>query len=187
MAGTRLALDKEMHPETPPVHGRRRFRAFVLEEVRSLVPAWLFFLALFVLLRLMRVEILLENHIRTLPPSRVLLGSIVVAKGILLMDLLPFVKTVERRPVVPAALFKTLCAFVIVFGFEFLDGVLELRREGFIPATAEFGRRLSTISFWIMQTWLLVLLFSYSATRELSAKLGPTRFRELMFGRRPPA
>jgi hypothetical protein len=183
MPGTHLAIEKQDVPGTPPRRKRNRLVEFVLEEARSLLPAWLFFLALFVLLRLTRMEILAEHHIRTFPPSRVLLGSIVVAKGILLVDLIPFIKTMERSSVLEAAALKTLSYYVIVFVFEAVDGIFELRREGFVPASLEFVRQLSTAGFWVIQVWLVLLLFAYSAARELSHKLGPRRFRELLIGK----
>jgi hypothetical protein len=176
-------LEKHPLPEQPPPGGARRLWKRVLEEGRSLVPTWLFFFSLFFLLRLMRMEVLRDQKVQTLPRSLVFIGSLIVAKGILLVDLVPFVKRVRRFPVFWAASLKTLAYFVVVFVFQYLDGLWDLRHEGVRAATREFGRSLLGLSFWVNQVWLVVLLFVYSATRELFHRLGAEKFREVFFGR----
>jgi hypothetical protein len=182
MTGTHVELERRQLPERPPPGRVHRLARRLLEEARSLVPTWMFFCSLFYLLRLIRLEIA-RNQGWTLPHSRVLLGSVVVAKGILAVDMIPFIRKVEKFPVFGAALLKTLAYYVIVFLFEFADGVFELRHQGMAAATREFGRSLLTSGFWVDQVWLVVLLFAYSATRELFHHLGPQKFREVFFGR----
>jgi hypothetical protein len=184
MTGTHVELKQRQEvPERPPPGRVHRIGRRLLEEGRSLVPAWLFFFSLFFLLRLMRTQIPKEQQGGTLPPSRVLLGSLLVAKGILLVDLIPFVKRLARFPVFGSASLKTLAYYLICFLFQYLDELLGLRHQGMAAATREFGRNLLRFGFWVDQVWLVVLLFGYSATRELFHHLGPTRFREVFFGR----
>lgn len=166
----------------PPQGGMHRLRKVILEEVRILIPAWAFFFLMFLLLRVTRTEILRESHTREFPPSRVLIGSIVVAKGILSVDLIPFVKKVDKYPLLGAACLKALAYFVIVFLFEYVEAVLAFRHEGFAAGNRQFGRSLLTGYFWALQAWLVITVFVYSASRELARKLGPARFRELVFG-----
>jgi hypothetical protein len=132
------------------------------------------------------MEILKESHIHEMPPSRVFIGSIIVAKGILSVDLIPLVRRAEKYPLLGAAGLKALAYFMVIFLFEYTEELLESRHEGFAAASRQFGRTLWSGYFWVLQAWLFLTVFVYSATRELAHKLGPERFRELVFGRSSP-
>jgi hypothetical protein len=187
MTETHVAQRNLKPPEEPPQSRGRRLRNVIVEEVRTLIPAWAFFFLIFLLLRLTQVVALRDYHIHTFPASRVLLGSIVVAKGILLVDLVPFVKKAEKYPLLGVVCLKTLAYVVIVLLFEYIDGLLEFRHEGLAAANRQFGRNFMSFHFWVLQAWLIITVFAYSATRELANKLGRERFHELVFGRSSPA
>jgi hypothetical protein len=187
MTETHVAHRTKESPGEAPQGGRHRLGKVILDEVRTLIPAWAFFFLVFLLLRLTRTEILRESHISKFPPSRVLIGSIIMAKGILLVDLIPLVKKTEKYPLLGAACLKSLAYFVVAFLFEYVEGVLDFRHEGYAAASRQFGRSLGSPVFWLLQVWLVFSIFLYSATRELAQKLGPKRFRELVFGRSSPS
>src|SRR5687768_184760 len=77
-------------------------------EARRLMPAWLFFFLSFSLLRLTQTAVLQEFGVSVMPQSRVLAGSILVAKAIITVDSLRMLAALENRPVLTAALCKTL-------------------------------------------------------------------------------
>jgi hypothetical protein len=155
----------------------------VREELVSLIPAWIFFCCLFSLLWLTQRSILREYHLHLVPPSRALIGSIIVAKALLLVDLIPVLKKLEERAVLIGAFWKTCFYFVVVFAFQYLDLLIERRHEGWAAGSRDFLRNLSGAPFWVLQLWLVISLFAFSAARSLLRKLGPQRSRELLIGR----
>jgi hypothetical protein len=183
MPDTKVLSESRAQKAAPPERKGRRLWKRVQKELRSLVPAWVFFYVLFSLLRLTQTAVLTEHHITASPPSRVLIGSLIVAKSVLLVDLIPFLRRLESKPVVVAAAGKTVSYFLIVFIFEYLDLLVVHRREGLTAATRRFGSELTSSLFWVLQLWMFLLLFTYSATRALSRTFGAKRFREVLFGR----
>jgi hypothetical protein len=161
----------------------RRLRHALAKELRELIPAWLFFLGALSLLRLTRIAILQAAHIQTIPPSQVLIGSLLIAKGVLSVDLIPFLKKLDHAPVLIGTLWKTLCYALLVFCFQYLEWLFELRHQGLSEASRAFVHRFSIMAFWVIQLWLVILLFTYSAARQLLARLGSQRFKALWLER----
>jgi len=152
-------------------------------EARRLLPAWLFFFLSFSLLRLTQTAVLLEHGVRTVPPSRVLAGSLIVAKALMTVDAIKLFRRLENRPVIILSLCKTFVYMLVIFFFQYSETLFEHRREGFVAGSEDFARQLASLRFWIIQVWLVVLLFLFSATRTLRARLGRGRFRRLFVGR----
>jgi len=152
-------------------------------EARRLLPAWIFFFLSFTLLRLTQTAVLLEYGVQTLPPSKVLIGALIVAKALLTVDTFRFFTRLESQPVILAALLKTALYAVLVFFFEYSETLYQERRQSLAHGHEEFVRQLGSLRFWIIQLWVVVLLFAFSAVRTLSRRLGPRRFRRLLIGR----
>ena len=183
MAGTRVA-EKPPPGASPPVEiGGRRLWKRALEEVVSITPAWIFFTLLFSLLWLTQAAILREHRLHPVPPLRVLVGSILVAKGLLLIDMIPLFRELEKKPVLVAAFWKMWYYFVALFLLQYLDGLFDHRHQGWAAGNRAFLAGLSLPQFWVLQLWLVVSLFLFSAIRNLVHKLGRQRSRELLIGR----
>jgi hypothetical protein len=105
-----------------------------------------------------------------------------VAKALLTVDKFNLFRRLERRPVLVVAVCKTAVYFLAALAFQYGDGLYEFRHRDLSEATHLVAARFSTPRFWMIQAWLIVLLFILSATRELARKVGRKRFRKLFFG-----
>jgi len=152
-------------------------------EAQKLLPAWLFFYLSFSLLRLTQTAVLQEFGVSSLPPSRVLAGSLIVAKALLTVDSFRVFAPLEQRPVLVTAFCMTFVYALLVFFFQYAEALFELRALGLTEASLEFGRRLASLRFWVIQVWLLILIFAFSATRAFARRLGRHRFRHYFLGR----
>lgn len=160
-----------------------RLRARVVAELKSLVPAWIFFFVSFSLLRATQTALLMEHGIELLPPSRVLLGSLIVTKALLTVDAIRFFPRLEERPLLLSAAFRSLLYSVFLLAFQYVEACFELRAEGLAAASAEFARQLGTLRFWVIEAWILILLLLFGVARGLARRLGPERFRQMLVGR----
>jgi hypothetical protein len=168
-----------------PAQKHRLARRFVKRlglEARRLLPSWLFFYLSFSLLRLTQTAVLQQAGVSVLPPSRVLAGSLIVAKAIITVDAMKLFRRLDARPVLISAFFKTAIYTLVVFVFQYSEALFEFRFLGLTAASMEFGHRLGTLRFWVIQAWLVILLFLFSAVRALARKLGRHRFRRLLLG-----
>lgn len=162
----------------------RRFWKKLGHEASRLLPAWLFFYLCFSLLRITQTAVLQEFGVSATPPSRVLAGSLIVAKAIITVDALRLFRRLDARPVLISAPFKTAFYYLVVFFFQYSETLFEFRHQGLEAASLEFGHRLGSLRFWVIQVWLLLLLFLFSSVRAFARKLGPHRFRHHLLG--PP-
>jgi hypothetical protein len=152
-------------------------------EARSLLPAWLFFLLSFSLLRWTQTAILSESGVTVLPPSKVLIGSLIVAKALLTVDSLRILARLNSLPILVSALFRTVIYGSLVFFFEYSEVLFTLRARGFEEASHEFSLRLNSPRFWVIQVWIVVLLFAFTLARTFARRLGRRRFRRLLLGK----
>lgn len=175
---------RTVRPEAPAVRstwGGRLWKRLG-REARRLLPAWLFFFLSFSLLRLTQTAVLQEFGVTVLPASKVLAGSLIVAKALMTVDAVKLFARFEGRPILITAICKTFLYMLVVFFFEYGDVIFEFRHQGFTAGSEEFARRLGSMRFWVIQVWLVVLLFLFSATRTLRQRLGRGRFRRLFVG-----
>ena len=84
---------------------------------------------------------------------------------------------------IAAAALRTALYLPLVFVFEYLETLIDLRRLGLGEAAREFAGRLDTLFFWVPRLWLAVLLFVFSVVRTFSQRLGRARFWHLLIGR----
>jgi len=159
-----------------------RFVALLRREAAHLLPSFLFFYLSFSLLRLTQSVILGSAGINVAPPSKVLVGSLIVAKALLTVDKFNLFTRLERRPIVVSAMVKTLVYFGVALVFQYGDGLYEFRHQGLAEASRLVSARFATPRFWVIQVWLLILLFILSSTRDITRRVGRKRFRKLFFG-----
>ena len=152
-------------------------------EARGLVPIWIFFMFSFSLLRLTQNVILRDAGIDVVPPSKVFVGSLIVAKAVLTVDKLRLFTRFQHGPLLVIVLLKTLAYMLVAFVFQYSQGIYEHRHMVFAEAAREASLRFTTARFWVIQAWLVVLIFAFTAAREFARKIGRSRFRRLFLGR----
>jgi hypothetical protein len=152
-------------------------------EARSLLPIWIFFLFSFSLLRLTQNVILRDAGIGVIPPSKVFVGSLIVAKALLTVDRLRLFNRFQHSPILIMVVLKSLAYMLVAFVFQYSQGIYEHRHLVFTEAAREVAHRFTTARFWVIQIWLLVLIAAFTASREFARRIGRSRFRRLFLGR----
>lgn len=153
-------------------------------ELKQLFPIWLFFFLAFSLLRLTQSVILHELGINFTTPSLVLMGSLVVAKAFLVLDWFRFVGRYNGKPLIAGVMWRTWIYYLGAFLMYCLEQLLESALKHHDPALAwdKLSMALMTPRFWIIQLWLVLLIFAFTATRETVRALGRSQFMVLWFG-----
>ena len=152
-------------------------------EARSLLPIWIFFMFAFSLLRLTQNVTLRDAGIGVVPPSKVFVGSLIVAKALLTVDRLRLFNRFQHGPILVIVVLKSLAYMLVAFVFQYSQGIYELRYMVFAEAAREVALRFTTARFWMIQIWLVVLIGAFTAAREFARRIGRSRFRRLFLGR----
>jgi len=158
----------------------------IRKEARDLFPVWLFFFLTFSLLRLTQSVALSEQGLKLSTPSLVLVGSLIVAKAFLVMDLFKFMNRYDERPIIYTVLWKSGIYWIGTVAIFFVEQFIEMfiKHHDLIQAQKELLFRAKSPWFILSSIWLALLIFAFCATREISRVLGKKRFVQIWFGSR---
>jgi len=155
-----------------------------MEEVREVIPPTIFFLISFHILTLFRALMLRQHGIEMSAVAGATVGALVVAKVVLLADLLPFVNRFPEKPLIYNVVWKTAIYVLAALVVHYLEHLVPLwwRAGDFAAANRQLWDEIVWPHFWAIQLWLLVLLFLYCSLRELVRALGADVVRRMFFG-----
>ena len=154
------------------------------QEFLGIIPTALFFFVSFQLLAFTRALILRQYDIEIWEFAAAAFGALVIAKVVMVVDLLPFVNRFPDRPLIYNVVWKTAIYMIAAFVVRYFEHLVPLAFEhGDIAlANRHLFEEAVWSRFWLIQTWLLVLFFIYGVLTELVRVLGRERVRSLFFG-----
>ena len=161
----------------------------IKDEVRELLPPTIFFLIAFHIIVLSRALMLQEFGVKVSALAGATVGALLVAKVVLLADLLPFINRFPEKPLIYNVAWKTVTYWLGASVVHYLEHLVPVWwREGSLAAANH--RLLSEMvwpHFWAIQLWLIVLLFVYCALREFVRAVGRREVMRMFFisGTRP--
>jgi hypothetical protein len=163
------------------------FAAKIKHEFLELLPPTIFFFIAFQLLAFSRSLMLRQYDIRFSALPGVTLGALLVAKAILLSDLLPFMKHLSKKPLLHNILWKTLIYGVVSLFLHYLEHLIPIwwHTDSFDQANRRLQQEIIWPHFWVIQLWLLVLLLGYCTARETIRLVGLTQIKKIFLT--PPA
>lgn len=164
----------------------QKFVTVLGHEVREALPPAIFFFAAFQIIAVTRALLLEEYGLGAWTFVAATLSALIVAKVVLLADLLPFVDRYPGRPLAWNVFWKSTIYIVVAFLVRLAEHLISgWRRTG--DLTSALGGLTEDIvwsHFWYVIIWMLVLFLTYNTGRELIRALGAARMRELFFGAR---
>lgn len=112
------------------------------------------------------------------------IGALLVAKAVLIVDLLPFVNRFPDKPLIYNVSWKTAIYMVAALLVRYIEHMVPfvLKHGSLTLATRHLIDEIVWPRFWAVQIWLLVLFLMYAAIRELIRVIGRERVREIFFG-----
>ena len=154
------------------------------QEFLGVIPTSVFFFIAFQLLAFTRALILQEYGIRVSVFVAATIGALIVAKVVMIVDLLPFVNRFPDKPLIYNVFWKTAIYLLAAFLVRYIEHLIHfVRKYGDIAvANNHLLDEVVWPHFWIVQVWLLVLFLMYCALRELIRVLGRERVRCIFLG-----
>ena len=163
-----------------------KLSAKLKEEFHALIaPAIFFFIALHIV-ALLRVLMLKETGISVSTSVSVTLAALILAKAVLLADMLPFINLYPHKPLAYNVAWKTLIYTLIALCIHYMERLFDYWRStgGFISGNEKLLSEIVWPHFWAIQIFLVVLILMYCTLRELVRVIGKDRVLEIFFG--PP-
>src|SRR5258707_7034422 len=107
--------------------------AFLVKELKELLPPTVFFAISFNLILLTTQLILADYFVHFLSFMLATIGALVVGKSVLLAYALPFFSRFDRATMIQTVLFKTVVYWAVVFLVRFLEKLVEYWFSGGSP------------------------------------------------------
>jgi len=156
------------------------------EEFWQILPVWAFFFVAFGLVALTRMSIFGEYHIKPQEQPEYLVGSLIMAKVVLLIDSLFKIRRDPGRPLIYGTLANTGLYFVAAMVLYHVEQTISLMRHrhfGFAEASRVALLTMEKPTFLTIMLAVLALTFTFCTLRELILAIGRERFIEMFFGR----
>ena len=157
--------------------------AKIKHEFFEVIPPAIFFLISFHIVVLDRALMAREYGLPISSMVNATIGALLVAKVVLVADMLPAINRFPEKPLIYNVVWKTALYVVASLLAHYLEHLVPLWwRLGFTAANERLWSELVWAHFWAIQLWLVVLIFIYCVMRELVRVIGRDRVLRIFFG-----
>ena len=157
---------------------------WIAREFREVLPPAIFFLIAFHLLSVTRSLMLREYGLHPTAAAGATVGALLVAKVVLIADNLPLINRFPDKPLIYNVVWKTTVYVLAALVVHYLEQLVPVwwRVGNLATANDRLMEEIVWPHFWVIQLWLVVLLFMYCAIRELIRAIGPHEVKRMFFG-----
>ena len=162
--------------------------AFLIKELKEVLPPTIFFAVSFNLL-VLTIDLVLADYLANFASFLVATTlALLVGKSVLVADAMPFLRRFNTAPMIQTVLFKTSIYWAVVFLVRFLEKLVEyLIHGGTLSGIPEYvTAHFTWHRFAAIQIWIFVLFLIYTSIVELNAVLGGGRLGKIFFATRLP-
>ena len=161
------------------------FSEWLKHEFHEVLPPTIFFLISFHIVVIDRRLMLRQYGLPLTSVVSATVAALLVAKVVLLTDMLPFVNRFPDKPLMYNVAWKTAIYVTAALIVHYLEHLVPLwwRTGELGVANRLLMGEIVWPHFWAIQLWLVVLLFVYCALRELVRAIGREKIIEMFFGR----
>ena len=162
-----------------------RFVHRLKEEFVKMVGVAAFFSCMFAIISIAESLTVAGSNVKVVSLTAALIGGLVAAKIVLILDLLPFVNLFPNRPLIWNIAWKSPIYIAASFVFRYLEITVKslFSGMGFTESQDHVAEEFAKPVFWANHIWISVLLILFLTFRELTHALGKEKVRMLFFGR----
>jgi len=153
-------------------------------EFEELLPPAIFFFVILHLVAILRVLMLEGTGIALGTSASITVAALILAKAVLIADLLPFINRYPDKPLVYNVAWKTAIYVLIAMLLHYLERLVDFWREagGLIAGNQRLLAEIVWPHFWAIQILLVVLVLMYCTMREVIREIGGDKVRQMFFG-----
>src|SRR5262247_2541788 len=142
--------------------------AKVEHEIREAIPPAIFFLISFHIIVLSRALMVREYGVQISALAGATVGALLVAKVVLIADMLPVINRFPEKPLIYNVVWKTAIYVVASMFVHYLEHLIPVwwRVGGLGAANEHLWSEIVWPHFWAIQLLLVVLIFLYCLSRE---------------------
>jgi hypothetical protein len=152
-------------------------------ELKEILAISSVFFVLFVLFLIMKKAFLDEFTFNFYVVGTALVGSLIIAKVVLIFDLLPFSKKMDHLPNIYRVIFRSLVYLLGYVIFTFLEGFIKglIKKEAFTQAVSSAFHELGELTFITSVVGVFIAFLFFNTFWVIRAKYGPKELYDLFF------
>jgi hypothetical protein len=156
------------------------------EEIRKILVAAVFFATGFCLIIIADRLLIRGSGIEIAGFAKAAVGGLIVAKVLLIVDLLPFVQAFPNKPLVHNIVWKSSLYVAASIVFRYIEPLIKSLFHGMSLASAHHRALAELMSprTWSTEIWLAMLLVVFVTMQELTRVLGEEKMRVMFLGER---
>jgi hypothetical protein len=160
--------------------------AKIKHEMLKMVPPFIFFFVLLHAVIIIRALMIKGTGVSLNSSVSVVVASLILAKAVLIANMLPFINRYPDRPLIWNAAWKTLIYTIIACIFHFFERLYDYWKETghLAAANRELLAHINWPQFWAIQILLFLMIGNYCMFAELSRVLGRDVLRAYFLGPR---
>ena len=154
------------------------------EEFSALLPPAVFFFVALHLVAFVRVLMLKGTGIAVGTSVSVTLAALIIAKAVLIADMLPFINRYPHKPLVYNVLWKTTIYVLVAMLVHYIERLVDFWRDAgsLIAGNEKLLSEIVWPHFWAVQIFLAVMILMYCTMRELIRIIGREKVQRIFFG-----
>lgn len=171
-----------------PAGPARRVGAFLLREIREILPPTIFFCIGFNLILLTTNLLLAGYNAKFSSFMLATAAALVVGKAVLVANAMRSLRRYDRAPLVRPIVFKTMFYWAVVLVARLLEHFIKFWVVEHHPASSFMPHMVATFSwdrFIAIQLWILVLFLVYVTASELNHLFGEGELWHILWTSRP--
>lgn len=156
----------------------------IQEEIKQAIPAIIYFVISFNLIAL--TERLMERAegVGYISYFKATIGALLVGKCLIIINAFPFINAFPKKPLIYNISWKFMVYGLAVFLFRITEDFFHF--WFFYDSASVAGLavldRLTSPFFWAIQVWLFMLFIVYIVFSDLSAEIGHSKMKKMLFG-----
>jgi hypothetical protein len=160
-----------------------KFTHKIKEEALAMIPPMIFFFVALNIVALIRALMLHGTGIQLSTPVQILIAALVLAKAVLIADMLPLINRYPDEPLIYNVTWKTLIYLLIATGMHYLERLIDFWKEAgsFVAANHKLLEVMVWPHFVAIKLVLFVLILNYCVVTELSRVMGAKKLSNIFF------
>jgi len=152
-------------------------------ELKEIIAIASVFFVLFVLFLVMKKAFLDEFTFDFYVVGTAFVGSLIIAKVVLIFDLLPLAKRMDHFPNIYRVIFRSLVYLLGFVIFTFLEGFIKglVKKEAFAQAVSSAFHELGELTFITSMVGVFVAFLFFNTFWVIRMKYGPKELYDLFF------
>lgn len=156
------------------------------EEFRKILVIAVFFSVGFLLIHFSNELLTTGSGVKLVGISRSLIGGLIVAKVLLIVDLIPFVHAFPHKPLAYHVVWKSTIYVAAAVVFMYIEPFVKslFKGAGLLPSHLRAWHELMLPRTGATLIWVAMLLVVFVTLQELSRAIGKEEFKDMFLGHR---